>query len=522
MMNNNPQKINSQNKILIPVLLYVYVLVLSLCCVGSSPILDYMDPDSQNFRLMGRAVANGQIAFRDIFDHKGLYIFFIDAIGAMITPHSAFGIFLMESTSYFVNAFIIYKVAKRFLKSDADDFLNVDAKAFLSAAAFTAFSFNFFSFVTGNLTESWSLMPQFIAMYLIIDYYFDKDGKASEKIEHPAIYMFLHGLLATIVGFMRPNNAGMWIPFAIVLAVRLFANKKIKNFLVNLIGLVLGVLVGALPLIIYGVKYDLFDEIWYGTFAANMTYSANNNGFDKLGSFLKNFMTNPAILVAILGFAGMAVVIKNIKDNKYFVISYVAMFICSLGFMNVSMRNNGQYQQMYIIFSVPFFMGFFNVIAKKIKIKQMVQIVIWTCLITVAALVANLQLIKQVTKYGVFHYLYEAAQDINELIEDKDASVLVTGCNSVLYNETHTLSHLKYFITYGGGLDYSVFPDATLQQKDSICSLENDYVIIHYTSDGGVYDVKKVDNEIFDTLAEYYDEIYLHEEGEKIGLYKKK
>ena len=498
-------------------LLFLYTVLMAFLCVGSSPLLDYMDPDSQNFRLMGRAVAAGQVAFRDIFDHKGLYIYFIDALGALICPGSSFGIFILETLCYFINTLIVYKIALLFTGKQLP--------SFLSAAAFLAYFFNYFTFITGNLTEDWSVFLQMTAVWLIVKYYF-----IDRTVEHRPVYMFVHGILATVAGFMRPNNAGMWIPFGVVLAVRLLSSGKIKNFLFNLGALCMGVFTGALPLLVYGIKYDIFEDIMYGTFGANMTYTSNNNGFHRFFGFIKEFVTNPAVLVFITGIIGCVIVFrcigKETSEEKWFKLTFLFMFVGSLVFMNVSMRNNGQYQHLYIIFSIPVFIGLFSGLEelrtkKAAKLSSSLYACLFTIIIICAGIVANLGLIKQVMKLGSYHYLYEAAVDMDKLIGDKDSTVLVTGCNSVMYNETHTLSHIKYFITYGGGLDYSVFPDATLQQRDSILSMENDYIIIHFDKENCPYGIEEVDKEIMDCLNSGYERIYYKSEGEVIGLYKR-
>lgn len=202
------------------------------------------------------------------------------------------------------------------------------------------------------------------------------------------------------------------------------------------------------------------------------------------------------------------------------------MFVTSLVFMNVSMRNNGQYQHLYIIFSIPVFIGFFAFLenfrnTKLQKLNPAVYVSVFMIVIISCGIVANIGLIRQTLKFGSYHQLFEAAVDMDELIEDKNTKVLVTGCNSVMYNETHTLSHIKYFITYGGGLDYSVFPDATYQQRDSILSLENEYVIIHFDEENHPYGIADVDEQIMDCLSASYEEIYLKNEGEIIALYKR-
>ncbi len=268
------------------IILTIYAIVMSFLCVGTSPILDYMDPDSQNFRLLGRAMASGQVAYVDIFDHKGPYIYFIEYLGALLSPHSEWGLFIIETICYIINICVAYKIIRVFADKK---------ESMLSAMSFLGISFNFFTFVTGNLTDSYSVTFQIISAYLIVKYLF-----VNKEIEHPPVYMFIHALMACACGLMRPVNAGMWIAFGIVLAIRLFYFKKIQNFFHNLGALILGIILGFAPAIIYGVAFNCLDDMWFGTVVANMSYAANSSESKTFISFLKEFIIAPEFIIVIL------------------------------------------------------------------------------------------------------------------------------------------------------------------------------------------------------------------------------
>lgn len=481
------------------IFLILYVLIMSFLCIGSSPILDYMDPDSQNFRLLGRALARGQVAYVDIFDHKGPYVYLIEYLAALISPHSEWGIFLIEVLFYSVNICLAYEIAKMFVEKK---------EAFISALAFLGISFNFFTFVTGNLTDSYSVTFQIITLFLVIRYY------RSGDVEHPPVYMFVYGLTACLCGLMRPVNAGGWIPLGIILAVRLFYYKRVKNFFQNLVALVLGLLVGFTPALVYGIRYDCVEEMWYGTFLANIKYARNASETQSFGHFLKEFVVSPEFIIVILALVSVIVVIKTSRDT-WEILTYTFMFVGQLLFMNVSLRTDGQYNQLYMVYTIPAIVFFSKTICKKIRIPAIV------CLVVILTLVCNLQLIKQITKYGVYHYHYEAACAMKDIINDPDAKILVTGTNSVYYNVTDTVSHIKYFIIYGNGLHYAVFPDAVNMQAQSILSGENDYVVIvRYYGDKILF-VSEIDHQIEKYLDDNYTKVYETPEGIDVALYKK-
>jgi len=95
----------------------------------------------------------------------------------------------------------------------------------------------------------------------------------------------------------------------------------------------------------------------------------------------------------------------------------------------------------------------------------------------------NMQLMKRVLRLGSSSYAYESAYQMGELIIDKDAPILVLG-NSLYYNCTGTIPHIKYFTIFADGLRYDTFPYCIDEQFESLCSGENKYIMIQYVDSG--------------------------------------
>lgn len=85
-------------------LIALYVVALMLCCLCSSPLVDQMNTDSAVFIAMGRGMAAGKIMYKELFDHKGLYIYFLNYIAALISSNSQIGLFIVECAFIFVCA----------------------------------------------------------------------------------------------------------------------------------------------------------------------------------------------------------------------------------------------------------------------------------------------------------------------------------------------------------------------------------------------------------------------------------
>lgn len=134
----------------------------------------------------------------------------------------------------------------------------------------------------------------------------------------------------------------------------------------------------------------------------------------------------------------------------------------------------------------------------------------------------NLQLVKKVFQIGTSGYAYESAEQMGELITDKEANVLVLG-NSLYYNCTGTFPHIKYFTIFGSGLRYETFPYCIDEQYASLLSGENDYIIIQFIDDDySFWGDGKMDNEMNSYLSKAYECILEYREGGiHSALYKK-
>lgn len=185
--------------------------------------------------------------------------------------------------------------------------------------------------------------------------------------------------------------------------------------------------------------------------------------------------------------------------------------------MSVSLNANPIYYTTYLPFAVPFVIW----ITKKIPLlsKYVYAVTVAVFLLTV---ICNLQLVKKVFHIGTSGYAYESAEKMGDFITDKSADVLVLG-NSLYYNCTGTLPHIKYFTIFGSGLRYETFPYCIDEQYASLVSGENDYIIIQFMDDDYLFwgDGKR-DEEMKQHLDKEYQCIFEYRDGGiHSAMYKK-
>ena len=74
--------------------------VLLLFCSGTSPLYNGHDwTDANTYLTMGRGLLHGVVPYRDLFDHKGPLLYFVYALGALLSPSGFFGIYLLQAAA---------------------------------------------------------------------------------------------------------------------------------------------------------------------------------------------------------------------------------------------------------------------------------------------------------------------------------------------------------------------------------------------------------------------------------------
>ena len=65
----------------------------------------YTYTDSSVFLYIGKMMQNGYVPYRDLFDHKGILLYFIQFLGNVITPGSFTGMWLLEAVNTSITMF---------------------------------------------------------------------------------------------------------------------------------------------------------------------------------------------------------------------------------------------------------------------------------------------------------------------------------------------------------------------------------------------------------------------------------
>ena len=90
---------------------FVFVIAMVFCSSFTSPLYpNYYGDDSAVFVLIGKAIVNGKIVYKDLFDHKGPILFFIEAIGYSISERT--GIWIIQCIFGLFTLLFVYRTWK--------------------------------------------------------------------------------------------------------------------------------------------------------------------------------------------------------------------------------------------------------------------------------------------------------------------------------------------------------------------------------------------------------------------------
>lgn len=208
--------------------------------------------DSGVFLYIGSHILDGEVPYRDVWDHKPPTIFYLNALGLFLASGSRWGVWLLEVTSLGAAIAIGYSVIRT-------AFGNLPA---LFGSALWVITLPFI-LQGGNLTTEYTLPLQFAALFLVIG---TKPGK------DPKWRWFLVGILGGVAYFTKQTAIGIWIALFLYLTILRLHRKEPGRYLGDVLAMGLGaMLVGAFWVLLFGSAGALRD-FWDAAFRFNFNY----------------------------------------------------------------------------------------------------------------------------------------------------------------------------------------------------------------------------------------------------------
>ena len=398
-------------------------LFLLLILVLFVPIL-FLDfkTDANVYAYIGRVIFNGGIPYIDAWDHKGISLYLINAIGYGIFGFKSFiGIKILELI------LIIYAFSRFFTYAGKKHSKLIA----IIAGVFGLFTFKYF-FDGGNLTEEYGAVFSLLSVLLLL------------KREVKTIDYALIGAFFIINFTIRANLISLWVALFLVYVVQLLTKEaSVKKVLLNFLKMGYGAVAISFVLLAYLLITNSFAAFVDAAFTFNFSYS-NSTVSSTLSGVMTSMKRYHLSIILVVGF--FISFIRFYKDRSRFLELLLIFWIpVELYFGNLSNRIYAHYFLMWmplILFSVV-------IILQELKerfLASNLKLVIGSLLIFLVCYYVPSYMTLIDWKKVVLKEKTKPTK-IVEYVNDNylEDSILVWGNSCYVYNGTNRISPVSFF-----------------------------------------------------------------------------
>lgn len=270
-------------------------IILTLCTKSSVlyPFNDWVDANC--FFTVGKSVANGKVPYRDIYEQKGPWLYFLHAACYRLSETTFFGVYLMELLAGAVFLFFAAKLMRLYRAKGVYVLLPLLAAVVYASHAFCH----------GDSVEELCL-PLFAAgLYIAERAFFEKRTVTLRG-------WLMMGVLGGLVFWMKFNLAGFFVGLALVPLWRTLRQDGVKTLVKSVLCILTGVLLPTIPVVVYFGSVDALQDLWEAYFYNNLFIYADNGDetltaaafFQRLFSRIGHNVSKN-VLYAVPGFAAV-------------------------------------------------------------------------------------------------------------------------------------------------------------------------------------------------------------------------
>lgn len=444
----------------------VIAAALLLICTRSSFLFAYNNWDDANsYFSVGKGIFNGKVPYRDIFDQKGMYLYFLYGL-AYLWSHTTFaGVFLIEIILASFANYAVLRILQLYLKKSI---------SYLLLPFTMAFVYSSFSFYWGGSAEEFMLPFLAWGLYFSI-YHFKKTYPETM----PYKIVLINGMLAGVIANIKFNSLGFFFAFMMMVFFSEIIQKKFRQAFVSCFLFLGGMLLMTVPWILYftynGALFSWYEGyLYYNIFLYSNLSGEGPTVFERIYTLSKLLYlividNIQYFAFIILGFIGVVFSRKTKVIEKINLISLVVFLFLGVYIGGVVLP---YYSLVLSVFTV---LGFIVVghaiqwIMKNREINKLYNIVALAVSLCLVFLLSMNREYLSDTKDSVF------LTQFKEIISETDKPTLLNcGClDAGLYTVCNIVPNCRWFQTQT--LPISLVKD---EQNRYIREERIDYVLV--------------------------------------------
>lgn len=520
--------------------LVLYGTLVMLLCTKSSPVYVLNDwYDANAYFTMGKGLINGAVPYKDLFDHKGPFLYLLYGIGYLLDHTGFLGIFLLQVASIAIVLSCAFKIALLYNLTERVAFL---AATIVPLVMLSEGFYTYKNDYGGGGPDEFILPIFSMILYLVI-----KLIKKENLFSKMHIYMFIIGVLSSLIFQLKFTYLSLVIGLLLPSFICLFVDN-FMIFIKSLINFVLGFLAGTIPYLIYSLGTKSLGNFFKSYIIFNKTYGSKSGGNslyliaiglkNLTGVFLgRNMLICFFILIGLIYFLFVyrGQVVLNLSILLSFIMGSVTLSIIPFLYN-------------FIIFGVFFIFAFIALcdiinrthwkIQMESSCSKLSDFVIKATSISLVffVTVANNGLVALDSNKLTHTNVQESCQQkiANVILRDteQDYSLLeVLSQDSGFYTKLGIVPRSKFF--YKPNITFNKCPVIYRSQYNDIIKKINKYVISDFevTLDESEYDKEEISSinykqKIQQAIAENYDQVLVVDgtnlqKNKKFYLYKR-
>lgn len=221
--------------------------------------------DANSYFSVGKALFNGKMPYRDVFDQKGMYLYFFYGLAYLVSHTTFAGVFLLEVLLAAFDLFGICRILHLYVKRGT---------ALMLSPLTLAVIISSYSFYWGGSAEEVNLPFLIWGLYFVLDYF--KNKYPAEKMSWRTVFM--GGILAGMVANIKFTSLGFFFAWMMCVAFSFLALKDLRGAVKGCILFLAGMAVPFVPWVVYfGLNHGLYEWYW-GYVYINVFVYSNLNG----------------------------------------------------------------------------------------------------------------------------------------------------------------------------------------------------------------------------------------------------
>lgn len=284
--------------------------------------------DSSVFLYIGKRMTEGKIPYRDLFDHKGPILYFIEYLGIKISKTDYTGVWLLEALNILITIVFMRKLGRVISDKNSSVYLAV-----LLCAGVCGWKI----WQGGNFTEEYAL--PWITFAAVVFFLFFKTGSYRRGD------IVLLGIGFAVVFLLRANMIAIWVALMPLTLFILIREKRFSDIIKCLALFLLGIIIVVLPIFVYSLQTKSAEAMWRNYILFNISYTD--------GALSVTERVNLALYFCKTLWPGVFAIVATLLfyQKKKMLWANLLFFIISLWF--VTMSGRGYYH--YAIILLPAF-----------------------------------------------------------------------------------------------------------------------------------------------------------------------